>query len=433
MAEVEVKNKVADTYLFHYLFCNIMEEKVNITRQIAPDIHWVGVNDRRLQRFENMFPLPQGVAYNSYLITGEKTILLDTVDSSVRDQFIENVAYVLGNRSLDYLVINHMEPDHCGNIEAIVRSYPNVKVIGNAKTFQFFSQYYAMDLSNHAIEVSDGQLLDFGSHKLRFYFAPMVHWPEVMFCVEERNGILFSADAFGSFGTLPGALFSDELDFDTLFLAETRRYYSNIVGRFGSQVHSVLQKLPLDTITMIAPLHGPLHRKEYVSRVLELHKTWSLYAPEQKGVVLAYASMYQNTEQAVEALAFKLGELGVKEMRIYDVSNTHPSYIIADIFKYSHLVLGAPTYNMNLYLPMEALLKELQVLNLQNRHVAIIANHSWASVAKKGLNQLVGAMKNITMIEPQLDIRSTLKRNQMEQLDSLAQAIADSLNSPDAP
>lgn len=399
---------------------------MQVTRELAPDIHWVGVNDRRLERFEHMFPLPAGVAYNAYMILDEKTVLLDTVDSSVRDRFIENVRHVLAGRTLDYLVINHMEPDHCGNIEEIVRMYPQVKVVGNRKTFEFFERYYPLDIKAQALVVKDGDTLSTGKHELQFHLAPMVHWPEVMFTLDSYDGTLYSADAFGAFGAHPGTLFADEVDFNGFFRDEMRRYYANIVGRYGSQVQAVLKRLPLDRVAMICPLHGPIWHKE-LDHVLELHKQWSSYRPEQVGVVFAYASMYGNTEHAVDSLANKLACRGVTDMRLHDVSTTHPSYIISDIFKYSHLVVAAPTYNMQLYPPMDSLLREMAMLNVQDRAVAVLGNHTWSSAAIKQITGLLGTMKGMRMIGMPLDIHSSVKADQEEQLDALADAIELSL------
>ena len=399
---------------------------MHITREIAPDVHWVGVNDRRLERFENMFPIPGGVAYNSYLIRDEKTVLIDTVDASVRDRFLENVEHTLAGRTLDYLVVNHMEPDHCGSIEEIVKRYGDVKLVGNKKTFSFFRQYYDLDIDRNAVVVKDQEELSIGKRVLRFYMAPMVHWPEVMFTMDRDNGILFSADAFGAFGAHPGSIFADENDHDTRSLDETRRYFANIVGRYGTQVLAVLRRLPLASVRMICPLHGPIWRKD-IDHIVEMHRAWSSGKPEREGVVLVYASMYGNTEQAVDSLANKLAIRGITDMRVHDVSRTHPSYIVADIWRYSHLVLASPTYNMQLYLPMESLLRELVMLNLQDRSVAVIGNHTWSTSAVKQMLGLLGTMKDIRIIGTPLDILSSVKAKQEELLDSLADAIVNSV------
>ena len=396
-------------------------------REIASHIYWVGGSDRRLERFENMFPLSNGVAYNSYLVMDEKTALIDTVDSSISALYMENVTHMLGERKLDYLVINHMEPDHCANIEEIIRRYPEIRVIGNKKTFQFFSQYYSLDISGNLTEIAEGQELPLGENILRFYMAPMVHWPEVMFTYEVSQGILFSADAFGSFGALSGNLFADEVDFDNLFLDETRRYYANIVGKYGSQVQAALKKLSDTEINMICSLHGPIWRKN-LNVLLDKYDLWSRYVPEKRGVVLFYASMYGNTENAMNALAGKLAERGVQDMRMYDVSKTHPSNIIADVWKYSHIVAGSPTYNMNLYLVMDALLREMAALGLKGRKVALLGNHTWASAAIKGMQDIFSGMKDMEIIGTPLDIRSTLKPQREVELNDLADAIKASLD-----
>jgi len=400
---------------------------MHCTREIAPGLHWVGGNDRRLELFENMFPLPNGVAYNSYLIMDEKVALLDTVDSSITRQFFENIEHVLAGRKIDYLVINHMEPDHCANIEELNRRFPDMKIVGNQKTFQMIRQYYDFELEDSICEVKEGDKINLGSHTLGFYFAPMVHWPEVMFTYEEHNKILFTADAFGSFGAFSGNLFSDEVDFNDLFLNESRRYYTNIVGRYGAQVQAVMKKLSCLEISMICPLHGPVWRKN-IEYILEKYDRWSRYVPEKKGVVLIYASMYGNTENAVHVIANRLAEKGVEDMRIYDVSKTHASYIIADAFQYSHVVFAAPTYNNGLYFGMEALIRDMAVLNLQNRKVAILGNGSWAPAAHAVMEKLICEMKNMELVTQPFVIRSALKSSQTEELFAIADAVSDSLD-----
>ncbi len=394
-------------------------------QEIAPKVFWVGGSDRRLALFENMFPLPNGVAYNSYLIMDEKTALIDTVDRSISDLYVDNVTHVLGGRDLDYLIINHMEPDHCANIEEIARRYPNVKIIGNKKTFQFIEQFYDMDLKSNYQEIKEGDELSLGTNTLRFYMAPMVHWPEVMATYEVSQGILFSADAFGSFGADAGNLFVDELDEKDI--DEARRYYANIVGRYGQQVQALFKKLDGIPINMICALHGLIWRKEDIAYILDKYDKWSRYEPEKKGVVLVYASMYGNTENVMNVLANKLAIRGVRDMKMYDVSKTHPSYIISDLWKYSNMVIASPTYNMHLYFGMDALLKDLAVLGLKNRKVSIIGNHSWASAAMKSMKEQIEAMNNMEIVGTPLDIRSTIKADKESELDELADAIYESL------
>ncbi|HML37888.1 MAG TPA: FprA family A-type flavoprotein [Bacillota bacterium] len=399
---------------------------MHCTRQITPQIYWVGGNDRRLALFENMFPLENGVAYNSYLITDQKVALMDTVDSSITQEFLENIGHVLNGRAIDYLVVNHMEPDHCANIEELCRRFPEMKIVGNKKTFQMIRQFYDFDFEDRIYEVKEGDGLDLGSHKLRFYFAPMVHWPEVMFTYEEEQKILFSADAFGTFGALSGNLFSDETDFADAYLNEARRYYANIVGRFGQQVQTALKKLSCVEIKMICPLHGPVWRKD-INFILDKYDLWSRYEPEKKGVMLAYASMYGNTANAAEVIANRLAERGVQDMRVYDVSKTHASHIIADAFQYSHLIFASPTYNNGLYFGMEALLRDMAVLNLQNRKVALVGNGSWAPAAHVVMENLICDMREMELLAPPFVLRSSLKACQMEELTALADAVADSV------
>ncbi len=399
---------------------------MHCTRQITSDIHWIGGNDRRLALFENMFPLPGGVAYNSYLIMDEKVALLDTVDSSISRQFFENIEQVLQGRTIDYLVINHMEPDHCANIEELCRRYPDMKLVGNQKTFQMIRQFYDFDIDALLYEVTEKDTLELGTHRLRFFFTPMVHWPEVMFTYEEQEKILFSADAFGSFGALSGNLFNDEIDFEGAFLEEARRYYTNIVGKYGVQVQSALKKVSGSEIRMICPLHGPIWRSS-LDYILTKYDLWSRYVPEKQGVVLVYASMYGNTENAVSVIANRLAERGVQDMRVYDVSKTHASYIIADAFKYSHLVFAAPTYNAGLYFGMEALIRDMSVLNLQKRKYALIGNGSWAPASHKIMQELVSGMKSMELLGSPLVLRSSLKPSQMDELLALADSVVDSV------
>jgi len=398
------------------------------THEIAPGLHWVGGNERRLQRFENLFPLRFGVAYNSYLIVDEKTCLLDTVDSSISQLFIDNVEFVLNGRDLDYLVVNHMEPDHCGNIETIIRRYPNVKFIGNAKTFQFFEQFYRFDASKNYMQVKDLEELDLGTRKLRFYTAPMVHWPEVMMTLDFTNHILFSSDAYGTFGAHNGTYFADEMDYRRDHLDEARRYYSNIVGKFGVPVQSIMKKLSNEVIDMICPLHGPMYRNEELALILDKYDKWSKYIPETKSALIIYATMYNNTESVADKLATRLGEYGVRDMRVYDVSEFDPSYLVSEVWKYSHIVIATPTYNSNVFYKIYNLLHELASLNLQNRKFSFIVNSSWGGQTLEQLQALVEKMKNIEIIGEPLLIKSTLREENLEAIDNLAKAISESIH-----
>jgi len=395
-------------------------------QKIIPGVFYIGASDRRLALFENMFPLPNGVAYNSYLIQDEKVAVLDTVDAAVTRTFLDNVDGALQGRGVDYLVVQHMEPDHCAAITELCHRFPAMKIVGNAKTFQLLRQFYELDVESRLLEVKERDTLPLGKHTLRFLTAPMVHWPEVMFTYEERDKLLFTADAFGAFGALSGNLFADQLDFDGLFLDEARRYYVNIVGKYGPQVQAALKKAADLDIAMLCPLHGPVWRNK-LDYILEKYDLWSRYEPEQRGVVLAYASMYGNTSLAVSLIAGRLAESGVADLRMYDVSKTHPSAIIAEAFKFSHLVLAAPTYNNGLYYGMENLLREMAALNLQNRKAALVGNGSWAPAAHTIMHKLLCEMKGIEFLAPPLVLRSSLKPCQREEMEKLADAVAASV------
>lgn len=395
-------------------------------QEIASGIYWVGGTDKRLERFENMFPLPSGVAYNSYLILDDKTALMDTVDAAISAQFLENIEHVLAGRSLDYLVVNHMEPDHCANIEELLRRYPGLKLVGNKKTFQFMEQFYTFSVPDRYIIVKEGDELPLGARTLRFYMTPFVHWPEVMFSYEISERILFSADAFGCFGSLSGNIFADQTDFEGVYLEESRRYYSNIVGKYGPQVQTALKKLSKVEIGMICPLHGPVWRRN-LDYILGKYSQWSAYQPEKQGVVLVYASMYGNTENAMNLIAGKLAARGVQDIRMFDVSKTHPSYIIADAWKFSHLVFGSPTYNLGLYHGMQALLHEMVSLNLQNRKVSLVGNYTWANAAVPEMTEILQRMKKIEFVGEPFIIHSAIKPEQMSDLDTLVDDICESL------
>ena len=396
------------------------------TRKVSEEVIWIGASDRRLALFENLFPIPRGVAYNSYLIKDEKTAVLDTVDSSVSRQFFENIQHELGDRPLDYLIVNHMEPDHCANIAELLLRYPDMKIVGNAKTFTMIGQFYGVDLKDQAVVVKEGDSLSLGKHKLSFYFAPMVHWPEVMVSYEETEKILFSADAFGSFGALNGNIFNAELDFDQDWLDDARRYYGNIVGKYGPQVQTALKKLSGLDIAVICPLHGPVWRSD-LGYLLEKYDLWSRYEPEEKSVAILYASMYGDKENAANVLAARLAEKGVKNIAVHDVSGTHVSELIGEVFRCSHLVLAAPTYNNGIYPAMLNFLHDCRALNLQNRTVGLIENGTWGPVAAKQMKEILDGLKNMNVLEPVVTVKSALNDASLEQLDALADAVAASL------
>ena len=395
-------------------------------RKVTDDLYWVGGNDRRLELFENLFPIPNGVSYNSYLLMDEKTVLFDTVDTSIGRQFLENIEAVLDGRSLDYLVINHMEPDHCSLIDELVIRHPDMKIIGNAKTFPMIGQFYDLDLEGKTVTVKEGETFSSGKHTLHFVMAPMVHWPEVMMTYDETDKVLFSADAFGTFGAMNGTIFNDEIDFDRDWLDDARRYYTNIVGKYGVQVQNVLKKASALDIQYICPLHGPVWRSN-LAYLLEKYNTWSTYKPEMQGVMIAYASMYGNTENAVNVLAVKLADAGVKEIKMHDISRTHVSQLISDSFKYSHLVLAAPTYNGGIYPVMANYLDDMKALSVQGRTVAVLGNGSWAPMSAKQMEAKISEMKNMTLLTDNFAVKSALKGIQMSELDALVEKLVESI------
>ena len=388
-------------------------------RKVTDDLYWVGGSDRRLELFENIFPIPNGVSYNSYLLMDEKTVLFDTVDASIGRQFLENVEAVLGGRTLDYLVVNHMEPDHCSLIAELALRYPKMQIIGNAKTFPMIGQFYDMDLEDRKIIIKEGDTFSSGTHTLHFVMAPMVHWPEAMMTYDEADKVLFSADAFGTFGALGGTIFNDEIDFDRDWLDDARRYYTNIVGKYGVQVQNVLKKAAALDIRYICSLHGPVWRSN-LDYIIGKYNIWSTYEPEVRGVMIAYASMYGNTENAANVLAVKLADAGVKNMVVHDISRTHVSQLISDSFKYSHLVLASPTYNGGVYPVMANYLDDMKALNVQNRTVAVLGNGTWAPMSAKLMEAKIGEMKNMTILTENFAMKSSLKDSQMEEMDVLA-------------
>ena len=393
-------------------------------RKVTEDLYWVGASDRRIELFENIFPLSDGVSYNSYLLMDEKTVLFDAADYAVGRQFLENVQAVLNGRTLDYLVVNHMEPDHCAMIEDLVLRYPEVQIIGNAKTFPMISQFFSFDLEGRTITVKEGDTFSSGKHTLHFVMAPMVHWPEAMMTYDETDKVLFSADAFGTFKALNGNIFNDEVDFDRDWLDEARRYYTNIVGKYGMQVQNVLKKAASLDIRMLCPLHGPIWRTD-LDYIIGKYDTWSRYEPEVKGVMIAYASMYGNTENMADVFAAMLAEEGVKDIRMHNISKTHVSELIADSFKYSHIVLAAPTYNNGIYPLMDNYLEDMKALALQNRTVAVLGNGTWAPQSTKLITAKVAEMKNMTLLDTSVTIKSSLKDAQLEELKTVSRQIAE--------
>lgn len=396
-------------------------------RKVTEDIVWVGASDRRLALFENIFPIPRGVSYNSYVLLDEKTVLLDTVDASVAGQFFENLEHVLDGRKLDYLIVNHMEPDHCAMIGDLVRRYPEVQVVGNAKTFGMMKQFFGTDFAERAVTVKEGDTLATGAHTLHFVMAPMVHWPEVMVTYDEKDKVLFAADGFGTFGALNGNIFADEVDFDRDWLDDARRYYTNIVGKYGASVQALLKKASGLEIAVICPLHGPIWR-ENLGYILEKYQKWSTYEAEDQAVVILYATMYGNTASAADALAGRLAAKGVEKIAVYDVSNTHVSELISEIFRASHVVFAAPTYNGGIYPVMENLLADMKALAVQNKTVALMENGTWAPTTAKQMREKLAELKNVTILDTQITIKSAMAPEQEGQLEALADAIVASMD-----
>lgn len=357
--------------------------------QISDKIFYVGVNDRQKHLFENMIPLPFGVSYNSYLIVDEKVVLVDTVDISFVEIYLKKIQKVLGDRVVDYLIVNHMEPDHSGSISCLKQKYPNIKIVGNAKTIKMIEGFYGIFNSFH--EVKDGDVLSLGYHNLSFYLTPMVHWPETMVTFDNTEQILFSGDAFGCFGTLDGAVLDSELDV-TKYWDEMRRYYSNIVGKYGSPVQKALKKLSsLPPIKTICSTHGPVWRNN-IKEVTTIYDKLSRYEGEE-GVVIVYASMYGNTEQMAELVAQGVAAAGVKNVVMHNVSKSHPTTIISDIFKYKSLIIGSPTYSNELYPEISSLLSKIKTRDIKGRIFSCFGSFSWAGVAAKTLEHFAQDMK----------------------------------------
>ncbi len=398
-------------------------------RNITEDLYWVGANDHRLHLFENIHPIPQGVSYNAYLLLDQETVLFDTVDWSAYRQLVENMDYVLGDRPLDWLVINHMEPDHGASIEQILLRYPNVKIISTEKAYMLMRQFGFHPDDHECITVAEGDTHCFGNHTVTFVAAPMVHWPEAMVTFDTTNGVLFSADAFGSFIALDGKLFADEVDFDRDWLDEARRYLTNIVGKYGPHIQLLLKKAGgiLDQIKYVCPLHGPVWR-ENLGYLVEKYDKWSRYEPEEQGVMIAYASMYGNTESAAQALAGKLCEKGCTNVAVYDVSNTHVSYLVSEAFKYSHIVLASVTYNLGIYPVMHNFLMDMKALNMQNRTFALIENGSWACKSGDLMQKFIDEeLKGMTVLNERLSMASSMGADKKVDLEALADAIIDSM------
>ncbi len=396
-------------------------------RKVVDDLYWIGGNDHRLALFENIFPIPRGVSYNSYLLLDEKTVVFDSVDWSVAREYLRHIELLLEGRPLDYMVIHHMEPDHCAAIDEICLRYPNVKVISSEQGFQIMNQigYHIKD--EQKVIVKEGDTFSFGKHTLAFVEAPMVHWPEVLMSFDTSNGVLFSADAFGSFGAIDGKLFNDEVNFDRDWLDDARRYYTNIVGKYGPFVQDVLKKASTLPIKYICPLHGLVWRNN-LAYFIEKYDKWSKYEPEEEGIMIAYASMYGNTEYAAQSLATALCERGMTEVVVHDVSNTDVSQLISDTFKYSHIVLASVTYNLGIYPVMKDFINDMQALNVQNRTVALIENGTWACTVGDLMEEYIDEnLKLVDVLNDRVTVNTALNDANVKDVDALADAIIDSI------
>ncbi|ACF13881.1 beta-lactamase domain protein [Chloroherpeton thalassium ATCC 35110] len=360
-------------------------QKVNI----SDDIFWVGVNDRRTELFENMWPIPQGVCYNSYIINDEKVAIVDTVEVSAVDEYLDKLEQIIGDdRTVDYLIINHMEPDHSGAVRSIRQKYPNVAIVGNKKTFEMLEKFYGISDNLHLVE--DGDELELGSHKLKFYMTPMLHWPETMMTYDQKDKILFSGDAFGSFGTLDGGVFDDELNM-SFYDDEIRRYYSNIVGKFAKFVQKALQKLSTLEVKVIAATHGPIWR-EGIKSIIDRYDRWSRYQTEE-GVVIVYGTMYGNTEQMADVIGRELAENGIKNIHIFDSSKTNASYIISQIYKYKGVILGSCAYNNDMFPNMESLIRKIENGGIQDHMLGVFGSFAWSGGGVKRLNEFAENIK----------------------------------------
>lgn len=383
-------------------------------RKITDSILYVGVDDKDLDLFESQYVVPNGVSYNSYVILDEKVTLMDTVDQRATKEWLENLDAVLEGRTIDYLVVSHMEPDHAANAKTLIDKFPNMKIVGNAKTFAMMSQFFDVDLTGRSVVVKEGDTLNLGAHTLQFIMAPMVHWPEVMVTYEQSEKILFSADGFGKFGAL---------DVEESWACEARRYYFNIVGKYGAQVQALLKKAATLDIKMICPLHGPI-LKENLAFYIDKYNTWSSYEPEDEGVFVAYASIHGNTAEAAKEFVEMLRKNGAEKVVIADLSREDMAEAVEDAFRYSKLVVAAASYDAGVFPCMEDFLHHLKAKNYQKRTVGIIENGSWAPSAAKQMKAILEGMKNITICEPVVTIKSTLNETSRKAMEELAKELA---------
>lgn len=397
-----------------------MENAVSITE----DLYYLGASDRRIALFESAFPVPRGVSYNSYLLKDEKTVLFDTVDAAVAEEFLHNLEGALGGKKLDYLIVHHVEPDHSASFARVLQRYPDTAVIASAKAAVMLKNFFSYE---GASVVKEGDVLETGKHRLRFLAAPMVHWPEVLFTYDETAGTLFSADAFGTFGALGGSIFADEVHFERDYLDDARRYYFNIVGKYGVQVQNVLKKAAAFELKTVCPLHGPVWRKDF-AWYLQKYDLWSKYLPETQGVALFYASVYGHTQNAAEILASAIAAEGVKNIAVYDVSVTDKSVLLAEAFRYSHVVFLSPTYNNGIFVNMEDFLRDLCAHGYCNRRYALAENGSWAPQAARLMQETLSSLKGMQKIGNSVSVLSAVTKQNAQELKTLAHEIARSFD-----
>ena len=394
--------------------------------KINEGMYWIGGNDRKITVFEGAVPVTDGMAYNSYFIDDEKTVVLDTVDQAVEKVFFENIDHLLNGRDLDYVIVDHVEPDHGASLEGLILRHPETKIIGTAKIKNMVAQYVTFDTDAYFEVVKEGDEISSGKHVFTFVNAPMVHWPEVMVTFEKTTGTLFSADAFGLYGAQNGNIFADKYDFDTEWIPAARKYYTTIVGKYGKQTEMLLAKAAKLDIKMICPLHGYVIR-EGLGKYIDAYATWASYEPEEKGVLVLYASPYGNTKNAAEIVASEMAERGVDRMKIVDVSSVDPMDILPDVFRFSHMLIAATTYNMEIFIKMEEALNEMKSMGVCNRKVSIIQNGSWAPVSGGKINDFLDGLKGMEYVGEVVTVKASVKEETREQLEKLAGEIADSV------
>ncbi|MGL6169285.1 MAG: FprA family A-type flavoprotein [Fusobacteriaceae bacterium] len=394
---------------------------------ITEKVFWIGTNDRKTERFENYLPLPQGVAYNSYLINDEKTCIIDTVDFSTAGLFIEKINGILKGKPLNYIIVNHMEPDHSGSLSEVMSQFPEAKIIGNVITLKMIKAFIHNFDEKKFICIKEGDTLNLGTHVLTFAMVPMVHWPESMVTYDITDKILFSNDAFGSFGTLDGGIFDDEINF-SFYEDEMRRYYANIVGKYGTQVLNAIKKLGALEIKYICPSHGILWRQD-VSVVIDLFSKWASFTPEAEGVIIVYGTLYGTTAKMANVIARELSWNGIKNIKIYDASKTDHSYIISDIWKYKGLIIGSAAHNNDVYPALQGLLHKLKNYGLKNRYLGIFGNMLWSGGGVKGIEAFAAALPGIEVIGESVEAKGEPTLEDQIRLENIAKAMAEKLKS----